>query len=97
MRMHQVGFCVVLIELESGATREDTMAQADAQKWRNMDWEFTPRPDGTLSPEQVSQSLLVDIRGLLRGIRKIGVFFTVLAAIELVVGLIYVMVVLGSG
>ena len=72
------------------------MTQPDAQKWLNVEWEFAPKPDGTLSPEQISQTLLVDIRGLLRVIRKIGIFFTVLAIVELVVGLLYLIDAFGS-
>ncbi len=58
---------------------------------RNVDWKITPGPDGSLPAEQVTHALLIDIREAARSIRKMMVFFTVLAVIYGVVGLLLVL------
>lgn len=66
-------------------------AFAQGEKWRNAEWALAPGPDGTLSPEDVTHALLIDVRGTLHQIRGMMRFFVVLAVIGLAIGLLSVL------
>jgi hypothetical protein len=55
---------------------------------RHYDWNIQPLPDGTYPNEQVTHCLLMDIRDHLRSIRKMLTFFTVLAVVGIVLGIL---------
>ena len=52
---------------------------------RNVDWQVMPDPDGKFPEAQVTHSLLMDIRENTRSMRKMMVFFTVLAVVDCIV------------
>jgi multisubunit Na+/H+ antiporter MnhB subunit len=64
------------------------MADQSEQLWRNAEWKIEAKPDGTFSPDDMRNALLIDIRGLLRQIKTMMVFFTALIVIGLVLGLL---------
>ena len=64
------------------------MTERSEQLWRNAEWKIEAKPDGTFSPDDTTNALLIDIRGLLRQIKTMMVFFTVLAVIGLVLGIL---------
>jgi hypothetical protein len=58
---------------------------------RNVNWNITPGLDGKVPDAQVTHALLIDIREIARSIdaaatsmRRMGIFFTVLAVIDCV-------------
>ena len=55
---------------------------------KNYDWKIVPLPDGTFPNDQVTHCLLMDIRELLRTIKKIAVFFTTVFIISAVLALL---------
>jgi hypothetical protein len=57
---------------------------------------FFRKPDGTVTQEQINQALLMDIRRLLRSLRSMAVFFTVLTVIGLVLGFTAFIIASGS-
>jgi hypothetical protein len=57
-------------------------------EWRNAEWEVKAGPDGRIAADDVRLAVLMDIRGLLRKIKSILVFFTVLTVIGLLLGLL---------
>jgi len=60
-------------------------------QWRNAEWTLQPGPDGKLSAESVTHALLIDVRGALHQIRGMLRFFTVLAVLGLMLGLVSVL------
>jgi hypothetical protein len=54
---------------------------------KNYDWNIVPLPDGTFPNDQVTHCLLMDIRELLKTIKKIAVFFTTVFIISAVLAL----------
>jgi hypothetical protein len=59
------------------------MAEQTKHLWRNADWKIEPKPDGTFAPDDMTNALLVDIRGLLRKMKSFLVFFTVWTVISM--------------
>lgn len=55
---------------------------------KNYDWKIVPLPDGTYPNDQVTHCLLMDIRELLRTIKKVGIFFTTVFIISVVIALL---------
>jgi hypothetical protein len=55
---------------------------------KNHNWKIEPTKEGIFPDNQVTHCILLDIRGDLRSIRKMAVFFTVLAVVGLVVGVL---------
>jgi hypothetical protein len=77
--------------VEESSDRSEATLEAYTQpgtRWQNANWGFVIKPHGKATEEQINQALLMDIRSLLRSIRSMAVFFTVLAVIGLVLGFI---------
>lgn len=53
-----------------------------------MKWKITPAPDGSFPADQVTHAILMDIRETLWSIRKMLIFFTVVFAVSLALGLV---------
>jgi hypothetical protein len=64
--------------------------QGNISEKRNVDWNLivAAGPDGVVPADQVTNALLLDIRETARSIRKMAVFFTVIAIAALVISLI---------
>lgn len=58
---------------------------------RNVDWKIEPGPDGSLPPEQITHALLMDIRETTRSIKKILIFYPVLAIIYLLISFLVIL------
>ncbi len=55
---------------------------------KNYNWKIVPLPDGTYPNEQVTHCLLMDIRDLLKTIKKVAIFFTAVFIISAVLALL---------
>ena len=60
--------------------------------FRHTEWDISVGPNGTLSPDNITHAILLDIRDLLRSVRAMFLFFTVLGVIGLVVGILEVLI-----
>jgi hypothetical protein len=62
--------------------REETVA--NALENRNVDWNLvvTPDKDGIVPGDQITNALLLDIREAARSVRRMMLFFTILAVIN---------------
>jgi hypothetical protein len=52
-----------------------------------MKWKITTAPDGSFPADQVTHAILMDVRETLWSIRKMSIFFTVVFAVSLALGL----------
>jgi hypothetical protein len=69
------------------AWREKVL-EGPEKSFRNADWKITPDQDSSLSPEQIIQALLLDIRSEARSIKNILLFFAVLAVLGGIIALL---------
>jgi hypothetical protein len=56
---------------------------------RNVQWAIIPEDDGNIPIAKVAAAVLIDIREATRSIRKMMLFFTVLAVINCVAALLW--------
>lgn len=80
------------LEMIEFAAGEDNMTG----QWRNVEWQIEAMPDGKLPLEGVTNALLMDIRALLHQMKSMLVFFTVLAVVSLVLGVLSVLITAAS-
>jgi len=66
-------------------TDNRTEKEKEFVETRNLEWEIKLKSGEQPTPEQITHALLMDIRAHTHSIRKMLVFFTVLAIIGLVV------------